>query len=129
MKKLMIVGAMMALLAFGSGCALLVVGGVAAAGAGGYAYVKGEVKSTQPVPMDQAWKATLAAVKELQFPVISQAKDALSAEVTVRNASDTKIVIKVTKLYENSTEISIRVGTFGDESLSRQILQQIQKHL
>lgn len=122
------IGAMTALLAMGSGCALVVVGGAAAA-AGGYVYVKGEVKSTESVSLEQARKATLAAMKDLQYPVISQSNDALSVELITRNASDTKITIRLAKLYETTTEIRIRVGSFGDETLSRLILDKIKKRL
>ena len=129
MKKTIMIGLMAGLLVLGGGCALVVVGGAAAAGVGGYAYVKGEVKTTESATLNKAWDATLAAMKDLEYPVISQGKDALSAEVTVRNASDTKITIKLAKAFETTTEIRIRVGTFGDEALSRTILEKIKKHL
>ena len=63
------------LLAFASGCALF------AFGAAGYTYAKGELKSTEPAPLDRTWDATVAAVKELQFPIVEQSKDALEARL------------------------------------------------
>ena len=127
--KLFAVLLLASLLAFGSGCALLVVGAAAGAGAGGYAYVNGEIKATESASLDTMWNATLAGLKDLNFPVISQSKDALQAQLTARNSSDKKIVITLKKLSASATEIRIRVDTFGDEPLSQTVLNQIKSHL
>jgi hypothetical protein len=37
--------------------------------------------------------------------------------------------VKLEKQSDTVTEIRIRVGTFGDEALSRQILDKIKTHL
>jgi hypothetical protein len=111
-----------------AGCVGALVAG-AAAGAGGYAYVKGELKATESAPLDRMWNATLAAMKDLEFPVTSQRKDALEAELTARNASDKKVAIKLKKVSEAATEVHIRVGTLGDEALSRVIMEKIKARL
>jgi hypothetical protein len=118
-----------AALAAGAGCAVVVVGGAAAVGAGTYAYVNGEFKATESASLDRTWDATLAAMKTLEFPVTSQKKDALQAELTVRNSADQRIQIKLKKLSESATEVRIRVGTFGDEPLSRLIFDKIHAEL
>ncbi len=128
-KLLMTALMMTALLALTNGCFLFVVGAAAGAGAAGYAWVDGEVKTTEAASMNQTWDATQAAMKDLQFPVTSQVKDALQGDVEARNASNTNISIKLKYTSNNSTEIRIRVGTFGDESLSRIILGKINSHL
>ena len=104
------------LIAFASGCALFAVG------AAGYAYAKGELKSTEPAPLDRTWDATVAAVKELQFPIVEQSKDALEARMVAKNAEDKDIRIKLKKVADNSTELHVRVGAFGDEAVSHEIL-------
>ena len=128
-KKLLMIGVTAVLLAAGSGCALFVVGGVAAAGVGGYVYIKGEVKSTEGASLDRAWPATLAAMKDLGYPIAKQGKDALAGELTAHNASGKEVYIYLKKVSDTATEISIRVGTFGDENLSRTILMKIKSHL
>ena len=75
----------------GSGCALFVVGAAAGAGAAGYAYVKGELSSTESASLERTWNATLDAMKDLQYPVITQTKDALQARLAARNAADKRI--------------------------------------
>jgi hypothetical protein len=127
--NVLMTGLLAAVLMIGAGCAVVVVGGAAAAGVGAYAYVNGECKATKSATLDRTWNATLAAMKALEFPVTSQAKDALEAELTARNASDKKITVKLKKLSDSVTEIRIRVGTFGDEALSRVILDKINEQL
>ena len=115
--------------AFSSGCALFVVGGAAAVGAGSYAYVNGESKEAEAAGLDKTWNATLAATKEMQLAVISQRKDAFSGEVTARTADDKKVVISLKRLSESNTELRVRVGTFGDEAMSRTITGKIRGKL
>ena len=117
-----------AVLTLGSGCALFLIGGAAAAGAGGYAYVNGELKDTESVSLDKAYKATAAAMSDLQYAVVSKPKDAMTAKFTARTAADKKIEVTLNKQSATVTEIIIRVGTFGDEDLSRQILDKIKGH-
>jgi hypothetical protein len=128
-KLLMTVLLMASLLVFGSGCILFVAGAAAAAGAGGYAYVNGEITSTEAASLNRTWDASLAAMRDLQFPVTSQVKDALEGNLTARNAKNTEIKIRLKYVSNASTEVHIRVGTFGDETLSQTILNKIREHL
>ena len=116
-------------LAFNGGCALCLVGGAAAAGAGTVAYVSGELKETEDVAYDKVYDATLAAMNDMQYAVVDKSKAGITAKIFVRTAGDKKIQITLDKQSASVTEIHIRVGTFGDESLSRQILDKIKSHL
>jgi len=127
--KLLMTLSLAALLAFGSGCVLFVAGAVAGAGVAGYAWVNGEIKTTVSASLNQSWQASLAALNDLQFPVSSKSKDALEGELTAQNAKDTTIKVSLKYISNTSTEIRIRVGTFGDEALSRTILEKIRAHL
>jgi hypothetical protein len=108
---------------------LFLVGGAAAAGAGTVAYVNGELKDTEGVAYDKVYGATLTAMNDLQYAVVGKEKDAVNAKITARTGSDKKVEVKLAKQSATVTEIRIRVGTFGDESLSRQILDKIKAHL
>lgn len=110
-----------------SGCAAVIIGGVA--GAGTYAYIRGEMKGNENASLDRTWSATLAAMKDMEFTVSTQQKDSLQARLIARTALDKKIEINLTKISDNLTEISIRVGTFGDQTLSHTIVQSIEKRL
>ncbi len=118
-----------ALAALTAGCAAVLVGGAAAAaGVGTYAYVSGELKGSEAVSLDRAWSASQAAMKDLEFPITNKAKDALQGELTARTAADKRIVVKLKKVSDKTTDIRIRVGTFGDETVSRLILDKIKSH-
>ena len=109
------------------GCAAVVIGG--AAGAGTYAYIRGEMKGTENASLDRVWSATQAAMKDLEFTVSTQQKDALQARLIARTALDKKIEINLAKISESVTEIKVRVGTFGDQTTSYAIVQNIEKRL
>jgi hypothetical protein len=68
-------------------------------------------------------------VEQLGLNIGSDTKDALSAEIVTHDAQNKKIVIKLKSTLENTTHISIRVGTFGSETKSRLIYEQIKKNL
>jgi hypothetical protein len=109
----------------GTGCIALAVG----AGVGGYAFYKGELKSTESVSLDRLWVATQSAVASLGLNVVSESKDGLSAEVKAKGADDKPITIKLERVGESSTELRIRAGNFGDESQARQIGDAIRQRL
>ena len=110
-----------------AGCGAVVAG--AAAGAGAVAYVRGELKATQEAPLDDVVKATQAAIAELRFTLTSSDADAVSARFAASTAGDKKIVVALEKVSDVLTEIRIRVDVFGDEELSRIILDKIKAHL
>lgn len=111
-------------LTFFSGCAALLVG--AAAGAGGAAYVQGELKVTEPVAVEAAQRAAEQAMKDLKLAVIKRQQDGLSGVIEGRTAGDQKVTIKTKRITVKSTEIRVRVGLLGDETMSRQILSRMQ---
>ncbi len=113
-----------------TGClAAAAIGGGAVAGAGTIAYIKGELKATEGHSIDETWAATVAAIDELQFLVINKLKDAVSAELKAQTADNKTVNIELKRIADNLTEIKIRVDTFGDEALSRYILNKIQANL
>ena len=114
-----------------NGCPAVLVGAAAggAAGAGAVAYVGGDLKSSEEVPLNRAWKATQMAMDDLEFTVTSKEKDVLDGVLTATGAGGKKIRVALKKISDTSTQIKIRVGTFGDKSMSQQILETIKKRL
>jgi len=108
-----------------NGCIIAAVG----VGAGTVAYVRGSLESIEPGNIDTVYKATEKAMDQLDLKVIQKAKDVLSAEIIARNSQDTKIKIKLKATAEGPTELSIRIGLFGDEAESRLIYQKIHDNL
>jgi len=107
------------------GCALLLLGGVAAGAAyGTVKYVNNTLQVTQDVSLDKAWNAANAVLKNLQMPVTASAKDGASGKLEARNVKDQPVVIQLTRKTDSVTEIQITVGTF-DSSENRTEAQQI----
>ena len=107
-----------------TGCAALLVG--AAAGAGGVAYVQGELKVTESVSLVVAQRAAEKALTDLKLGVQKRQADGLSGVLEARTSGDQKVTVKTKRIADKSTEIGIRVGVLGDEAKSRQILNRIQ---
>ncbi len=110
----------------GSGCVAIVAAG---AGAGTVAYLRGELEATLGGNLERTNQAVGKAVQELKFVRISESKDALLALTVVRNAADQRIEIRQDVVGEKLTRVRIRVGVFGDEKLSRTLLDRIQAAL
>ena len=111
---------------YGCVAALLVGGG---AGAGTVAYLKGELKSTEEASIGSVWQAAHRAMKDLGFIVTNEEKNNLSAKLIAHGSEDTKIEINLESVSARLTNVKIRVGVFGNESLSRLTLERIKKHL
>lgn len=107
------------------GCVVAAVG----AGAGTAVYVMGEFKAYEARDLTTVYMATEKAMEQLQLNVTAKTKDAMSATTVGRDSADTKITVKLSAVPEQTTKISIRVGTFGDETRSRLIYDQIKKNL
>lgn len=112
-----------------SGCAGVLLAGGAAAGAGTFAYINGELQSSEKATMDQMWAATLEASQDMQLRIIQQEKDALNARLHAKGVENKDIFVKLKSLSLNETDIRIRINVFGDESMSRRILAEIRKRL
>ena len=109
------------------GCVAAVVG--AGAGAGTYAYVRGEYQTTYSYPLEKTYSATLAALKDLQMPVVSSVKDLTDGTIESKkgDGSDVKILLKSEGV--NVTSVKVRIGVFGNEAASRLIADKISGRL
>jgi len=104
---------------------------VAAAGAAGgsVAYIRGDLEATFDEPLNDAYNASREAIENLDFKLIKESKDAVSARILARTAQDEKITINLNETAAGMTAISIRIGRFGDEVLSNRILREIEAEL
>ncbi len=102
----------------------------AAAGAGaGVAYVQGDLEATLEGSVERVAKATERALDDLKINVISGGASKLDAHYKARTAEDKSVNIRITTETEKTSKISIRIGTFGDEAMSRRILDEIKEEL
>ena len=112
-----------------SGCAAVVLGAAAAAGAGTYAYVSGQLKASESVPFEKAQKAASAGLTDLGYSTTGTETQPVKTKFTARGPGDKKVTVTVEKVSETTSEFGIRVGTFGDEQASKAIMDAIKKHL
>ncbi len=107
-----------------------VIGAAAAAvGAGTYYYIKGDLKRNYEAPMDKTWEATIKSVEELKLTVESQKHDAFSGVIKGKTADEKGFEINLKRLGENSTEVGVRIGTFGDRTKSEAVHDKIHSKL
>lgn len=110
-----------------TGCAALVLGGVA--GAGSVVYIKGELKEDMAASVPAIHSASVSALKDLNIPIIEDNHDQLSASIKSKFADGSDVWIQIESVTAKSSKVTIRVGIMGDENKSRQILDGIHKHL
>ncbi|MEN6428275.1 MAG: DUF3568 family protein [Phycisphaerales bacterium] len=111
-----------------SGCLAVAVG---AGAAGTVAYMAGDMDTQEPYSIEETYVAARAAADELGLNVIEgeTGKDALSARVVARDTADKRISIRLKAVTSNMTKLSIRVGTFGDDTKTHLIYNTIRKNL
>ena len=129
MKHLVSAVALLSLLAMLSGCIAAAVGVGAAAGAGTYSYVRGDLKATYSVTLDEAWPSTIQAMDTLKLAIDTQAMDALGGKIAAKRADGTPIKVVLKPLGESSTTISVRVGSLGSKIKSERVHDAIRKQL
>lgn len=109
-----------------SGCVAVAAAG---AGAASYAYASGALKTVLESPVPRVQAAADAALEELGFTKIESTGDKLSAKVIYRTSQDEKVAVRIETETERTSEVRIRVGTFGDEKRSIRILGEIKARL
>ena len=127
-KQLMVTPVIIVFFLTSMGCTAALVAGGAAAGIGTYKYIKGELESTEKVSLDKVYQATQTAMEDLEFTITSKQKDAFDGEVIARRATGKKVTVKLKRQSDSVTQIRIRVGTFGDETISKDILDTMKKY-
>lgn len=114
-------------LAAGLGGCLLVAAG--AAGVGGYAYATGALTVREETGFERVHEASERAVEALEFRNLVVTKDALESTLECEQGDGTDVRIGLSRETDKVTKISIRVGVFGDEARSLQVLEAIRKEL
>lgn len=115
-------------LAIGSGgCgALLLVGG---AGTSAIAFATGELRVTEDVPLSALDTACLFAVERLAYEDIRIERDADRVRFRARTPGGEPVDLRLLAKGPEKTDLRIRIGTFGDESTSRLVLEEIHQSL
>lgn len=112
------------------GCLLALAGAGAGAGAA-YVYSKGQSKGSFAADFATTWHTTRAALGALGLPIVDERYAGVQGTIEARSGDGRRIVIKLRSAAAPipndgfRTEVSVRVGTFGDEAVSNRILTEI----
>ena len=126
-RKFMRVVSLGILISSQSGCFALVVG--AAAGAGGYAYMQGDVEKNLDESLKAVHKASVSGLKDLKMFIVKDELKFDSAVIKAQNADGKDVTVFIKALTEKASKINIRAGVFGDDTESMKILNAIQHRL
>ena len=110
-----------------TGCVPLIIG--AAAGAGGVAYVQGVLHKNLDIPIDKLHRISLDALKRLKMTVQTEKVEGAKSTIKAEDVDHAKIKITINKLTENSSQLNIRVGIWGNQTKSQMVLNAIEKKI
>lgn len=109
-----------------TGCVAVVAAGAAGTGV---AWFSGRLEANLDQNIETVFAASQKALNQLEFANISNKKSSVDARLVSRTALDKKVEITLQKVTDRSTKVMIRVGVFGDETLSMSILDKIKAAL
>jgi hypothetical protein len=109
-----------------TGCVAVVAAGAAGTGV---AWYSGRLEANLDQNIEVVFAASQKALTQLEFANISNKKSTVDAQLVSRTALDKKVEITLQKVTDRSTKVMIRVGVFGDETLSMSILDKIKAAL
>jgi hypothetical protein len=97
--------------------------------AGTSAFVSGELQAAYRVPLDQAYNVVLDALANLSYPIKQQSLDEMRAYVQTEEPDGRDVDIRLKKSSEIVTRVNIRVGIWGDQAVSRLVMEQIERKI
>ena len=111
-----------------SRCQALLISAECGALVGAAAYKGGEVRYKGELSLNEAWDATQKALSDLGYGITSEERHVSDTayQLTAEKEGSKRIRVTLKRQSDAVTEIRVRVGTFGDESLSRLIVKQIE---
>ncbi len=109
-----------------TGCVAVVAAGAAGTGV---AWYRGQLVANLDQNIETVFAASQKTLKQFEFISIDSKRSAIDARLVSRTALDKKVEITLQKVTDRSTKIIIRVGVFGDETLSMSILDRLKAAL
>jgi hypothetical protein len=80
-------------------------------------------------PPDKVTAAAQKAADDLKLVDIVGNGTKVDGKVTAKNAQGDTVTIDIEQAGENVSKVTIRVGTTGDEAVSKQLVDRIKSHL
>ena len=124
-KKYVVVILASGLIISQTGCLLL---GAVGAGAGTAMYVRGDLETKSSKPVAEVYSIVEQTCKDLKFEIYKHEQKAFSGLI-VANSDFGKVAFTMKGKSPTETELSIRVGTFGDKGAAELILAKLKPNL
>jgi hypothetical protein len=118
-----------------AGCLVVAAGLAGGAAATGYVYYRGRLCHDYLADLPNTVQAVRTALSEMKFEILSEESKNGTVYLGSRTADGSPIHIWVEPVFSRIpseptlTRVAIRVGFWGDESLSNRILDQVGHHL
>lgn len=78
---------------------------------------------------DKVANAAKQALEDMALKNITVSSTKVDGKLEATTAQNDKVTVKIDQAGENVSEVSIRVGAFGDEAISKQIISKTKDHL
>ena len=124
MKKIICVIPLLLSLLF-SGCVPVALVAGAAAGIAGYKYFEGALTVVYNAPFKDTWKASLEALEDMDLKIEDKNHKLSSGKIKAKRTDETAVALSMKYLSSDQTEVTIKVGLFGDEAESNNIKDKI----
>jgi hypothetical protein len=98
-------------------------------GVDGTAYSLGHLDAMVSASPQRVVEAATRVLEEMEIQLVTSAASGVDGKVSGRTALDKRIDITVHRQDTETTKLSIQVGTFGEEALSREIYDRIKAKL
>lgn len=100
-----------------------------AAGIGGYKWYQGALNVIYQAPYMNTWDAALKVLEEMEFTIESKKHDSTTGKIVAKRADEKPVTISFKYRSSEETEVTIRVGLFGDRNASMVIKEKIRSKL
>jgi len=110
-------------------CAPILFLGGAAAGVTGYKYYEGALEVVYESPFMETWDAALGVLDRMDIEVTNKKHDLTSGKISAMRSDEKEVSLSFKYRSTEETEVSIRVGIFGDEHASDALKEEIRKEL
>lgn len=109
---------------------MLASAGIQALSSGTAVFANGELEVAYRVPFHRVWEATQSAMREMQFEIEdARIRTETKALLFAEELSGRSTTVSVVSLTPMVTQVRIRVGFIGDQSLSRLIMDRIESRM
>ncbi len=105
--------------------AVIVPAGASVLELGSSAWTKGKLEVVELAPYEEVTACTRRVLEQLKFEGLRSKESEKSVVLSARDQAARTIYIRVARVTPTLTQLSIRVGMFGDQPLSILIHQQI----